>query len=85
MVKQKCVTLDIDNNGRINFEEFIHVVKGEKACMESAEWFTLKWDEKTKHVVTKYMHRKIKSTAHEKRNIDPNNTFNTLPFGYEIN
>ena len=53
--------------------------------MESAERFTFKWDEKTKHVVTKYIQRKIKSTAHEKRNIDPNNKFNTLPFGYEIN
>ena len=61
------------------------LLKGEKACMESAERFTFKRDGKTKNVVTKYIHRKIKSTAHEKRNIDPNNTFNTLPFGYNIN
>ena len=81
IVKQKGVTLDIDNKDRINFDECVHVVLGEKAFMESAERFTFKWDEKTKHVVTKYIQRK-KSTAHEKRNIDPNNTVNALPFGY---
>ena len=41
------------------------------------------WEERTKTVVTKYIERTVGSTAHEKRNLDPTNPFNTIPFGYE--
>ena len=83
VVKQRGVTLDIDNKDRIHVDEFINVVKGEKTCMTSAERFTFKWAEKSRNVLTQYIHCNINYTAHEKRNIDPNNPFNTLPFGYE--
>ena len=66
VVKQKGVTLDSYNQDRINFDECVHVVKGENACMASAERFTFQWDGKTKHVVTTDIQRTITSTAHEK-------------------
>ena len=47
--------------------------------------FTFKWEEDTKDVITKYIERTIKSTAHEKRDIDINDKYNTLPYGYKKN
>ena len=83
IIKQKGITLDLANEDLITFDEVVSVVTGEKDSIESAERFSIKWDEKSKEVITNYIKRKIRSTAHEKRNIDPNDQFNTLPFGYK--
>jgi len=85
VIKQKSVTLDMDNSDKFVFDAYKQIVHDEKECIVSADRFTFKWDEVTEHVITKYISRTIKSTAHEKRNIDPNNTLNTLRFGYEPN
>ena len=83
IIKQKGITLDLANEDLITFDEVVSVVTGEKDSIESAERFSIKWDEKSKEVITNYIKRKIRSTAHEKRNIDPNDQFNTLPFRYK--
>ena len=51
--------------------------------MKTAKRFTFKQEEDTKNVITKSIERTIKSTAHEKRDIDINNKHNTLPYGYK--
>ena len=66
VIKQKSVTLDMDNSDKFVFDAYKQVVHDEKECIESAKRFTFKWDESTKHVITIYISRTIKSTAHEK-------------------
>ena len=66
IIKQKGVTLDIDNSNRFTFENYLKIVHDELINMESAKRFTFKWDGNTKDVVTKFISRKIRSTAHEK-------------------
>ena len=56
---------------------------GKSENMKTAKRFTFKWEEDTKDVIIKYIERRIKSTAHEKRDIDINNKYNTLPYGYK--
>ena len=58
------------------------MIDGKSEHMKTAKRFTFKWEEDTKDVITTYIERTIKSTAHEKRDIDINK-YNTLPYGYK--
>jgi len=71
IIKQKGVTLDIDNSTRFTFEKYLKIVHDDLINMESAKRFTFKWNENTKDVVTKFISRTIRSTAHAKNKYRP--------------
>ena len=54
------------------------MIDGTTENMKPAKRFTFNSEEDTKAVITKYIVRTIKPTAHEKRDIDINNKCNTV-------
>ena len=82
VIKLKGVTLDRATTSFGSLNKYKKRIDNGNENRKTAKRFTFKWEEETKDVITKYIERTIKSTAHEKRDIDNNNKYNTLPYGY---
>ena len=66
VVKQKGITLDVENSEIVNFDSTKGMVLND-GSLQSVPRFQFQWDKKTKNIITGKLSRSIHSTINSKR------------------